>query len=174
MISRAIQALQAGFLHHPLGSCVILHGLGGRAASIVAARLAGFNMAIYLPLAIFLDMIQVPLFFLLYEEGSQRFIFLKKLGDRAQRQKEKLASSRFYERLVLWGQLGVLVVSLLPIKGGGMWSGVLLAHLMKLQRSRSYLLLFAGSLLGAALLLGLSDLIREAWIWFHHGGAASQ
>ena len=165
MIARAIQALQTGFIHYPLGSFVILHGLGGRAASILAARLAGFNMAIYLPLAICLDMVQVPLFFLLYQEGSQWIIFLKKLGDRAQRQKEKLASSAFYERLVRWGPLGVLVVTLLPIKGGGMWSGVLLAHILKVERGRAYLLLFAGSLLGAFLLMGLSDLILKVWTW---------
>jgi len=165
MLSEMIQALQAGFFRHPFGSFVILHGLGGRVASIVAARLAGFNMALYLPLAIFLDMIQVPLFFFLYEEGGQRILLLRRLRERAQRQKEKLASSRFYERLVLWGQLGVVIMTLLPIKGGGMWSGVLLAHLLQVRRARSYLLLFAGSLLGAFLLLGLSDLIREAWNW---------
>ncbi len=169
MIARAIQALQTEFIHHPLGSFMILHGLGGRAASIVTARLAGFDMSLYLPLAIGLDMIQVPLFFFLYEEGTQRIFFLKKLGDRAQRQKEKLANSRFYGRLAVWGQLGVLIVTLLPIKGGGMWSGVLLAHLMKLERGRSYLLLFAGSLLGAFLLVGLSDLILKVWVRLWQG-----
>jgi uncharacterized membrane protein len=112
-------------------------------------------------------MIQVPLFFLLYEEGSQRIFLLRKLGERAQRQKEKLAGSRFYEQLVLWGQLGVMIMTLLPIKGGGMWSGVLLAHLLRVNRGRSYLLLFAGSLLGAFLLVGVSDLLREAWSWLY-------
>ncbi len=169
MISRVIRALQAGFYSHPLGSFVVLHALGGRAASIVTARLAGFDMSLYLPLAVCLDMVQVPLFFLLYEEGSQRIFFLKRLVDRAQRQKEKLASSRLYGRLALGGQLGVLIVTLLPIKGGGMWSGVLLAHLMKLERGRSYLLLFAGSLLGAFLLVGLSDLILKVWVRLWQG-----
>jgi len=165
MFSEMIQALQSGFFRYPLASFVILHGLGGRTASIIAARLAGFNMALYLPLGIFLDMIQVPLLFFLYQESGERISFLKKLKDRAERQKEKLASSRVYQKLVLLGQLGVVLMTLLPIKGGGMWSGALLAHLIQIQRGRSYLLLFAGSLLGGLLLVGLSDLIREVWIW---------
>ncbi|MDH7500098.1 MAG: small multi-drug export protein [candidate division NC10 bacterium] len=160
-----IQALQSGFFRYPLGSFVILHGLGGRTASIIAARLAGFEMALYLPLAILLDMIQVPLLFFLYEETGERISWLKKLRERAERQKERLADSRLYKKLVLLGQVGVVLMTLLPIKGGGMWSGALLAHLIQVRRSRSYLLLFVGSLLGGLLLVGLSDLIREAWIW---------
>jgi len=165
MLSQMIHVLQAGFFRYPLGSFVILHGLGGRTASIIAARLAGFDMALYLPLAIFLDMIQVPLLFFLYEETGERISFLRRLKDRAERQKERLANSRVYKKLVLLGQLGVVLMTLLPIKGGGMWSGAFLAHLIQMQRSRSYLLLFAGSLLGGLLLVGLSDLIREAWVW---------
>jgi uncharacterized membrane protein len=174
MLAEAIATLQAGFFKHPLGSFVILHGLGGRAASIVTARLAGFNMALYLPLAIFLDMIQVPIFFSLYAATDRTILSPQVVGERLQRRKERWANSRILKRFLPWGQLGVVIMTLLPIKGGGMWSGVLLAHLLKVERGRSYLLLFAGSLLGAALLMGLSDLIREAWIWYHHGGAAGQ
>jgi uncharacterized membrane protein len=110
-------------------------------------------------------MIQVPLLFSLYEASGQRISLIRKLKDRAERQKQSLSSSRIYGKLVVLGQLGVVLMTLLPIKGGGMWSGALLAHLMQVRRSRSYLLLFTGSLLGGFLLVGLSDLIRELWIW---------
>jgi uncharacterized membrane protein len=169
MVSGMIRTLQAGFLQHPVGSFLILHGLGGRTASILAARLAGFNMAVYLPLAIVLDMIQVPLFFLLYEGSGKRVLFLKRMGEWFQRKREGWAGSPFHQRLILLGQLGVVVMTLLPIKGGGMWSGVLLAHLLRLDRRRSYLLLLAGSVLGGLLLVGLSDLMLRFWHLLQRG-----
>jgi uncharacterized membrane protein len=50
---------------------------------------------------------------------------------------------------------------MLPVKGGGMWSGVFLAHITSMPKKVSYPLLFVGSLLGSLMFLGLGDgLIR--------------
>jgi uncharacterized membrane protein len=169
MISALIDTLRAGFFSHPLASFVILHVLGGRAASLVAARLAGFEMFFYLPLAIALDMLQVPFLFFLFQESGRRIGPLRALKERAESRKEALAGSRIYRRLVLLGHLGVVLMTLLPVKGGGMWSGALLAHLLQLRRLHSYLLLLVGSILGGMLLIGLSDLIRELWFRLGNG-----
>jgi uncharacterized membrane protein len=50
---------------------------------------------------------------------------------------------------------------MLPVKGGGMWSGVFLAHIIAMDKKTSYPLLIVGSLLGSLMFLGLGDgLIR--------------
>jgi uncharacterized membrane protein len=54
-----------------------------------------------------------------------------------------------------------VLLTMLPVKGGGMWSGVFLAHITGMPKKVSYPLLFVGSLLGSLMFLGLGDgLIR--------------
>lgn len=169
MIGEIICTIQAQFLRHPIGFFILLHTLGGRAASVVTARLMGLNMTLYIPLAVLLDMIQVPIFFALYGVSDRTIFSPQVVGERLQRRREKWANSRILKRFLPWGPLGVVIMTLLPVKGGGMWSGTLLAHLLKVDRRRSYMLLLVGSLIGAALLMGLSGLIREAWQWLRQG-----
>ena len=61
------------------------------------------------------------------------------------------------------GAPGVVVITMLPLKGCGMWSGVLLSKLLKFSRPASYPLLIGGSILGSALLLGLGEGILKLW-----------
>ena len=62
------------------------------------------------------------------------------------------------------GGVGVVLLTMLPVKGGGMWSGVFLAHITGMRKKISYPLLAVGSLLGSLMFLGLGD----ALIRFYH------
>jgi uncharacterized membrane protein len=50
---------------------------------------------------------------------------------------------------------------MLPLKGCGMWSGVLLSKLLRLPKVISYALLIAGSFLGCLLILGAGEVILQ-------------
>jgi uncharacterized membrane protein len=48
-----------------------------------------------------------------------------------------------------------------PLKGCGMWSGVLLSKLLKLPKQTSYPLLIVGSILGCIFVFGVGEAILQ-------------
>ena len=129
-----------------------LYIVGGRPGAILSAQLLGFKSYFLLPVVVVLDTLQIPFFYHLYDSISSR-LPIKKIGQRFQRKGIHLQQSKFFLRLQLLGPPGVLTVTMLPIKGCGMWSGVLLSRLLKLPKQISYPLMIFGSLLGCVLLL---------------------
>ncbi|MBI5554274.1 MAG: small multi-drug export protein [Elusimicrobia bacterium] len=139
---------------------------------IVASRLISIPLAVAMfvkwyiaVLLIFtMDIAQVPLFYHLYEQPQKiRFItarlrlWRQRWKRSGYKKKRIIREDRNWQALVLkraqkFGQWGILLVSAMPSLGGGMWTGVLLAHLLKLDKKRSYLLLSAGSLMSCLLL----------------------
>ena len=51
-----------------------------------------------------------------------------------------------------WGQFGVIFIAAIPFVGGGIWSGVLLARLLKLNKLRAAMLLIIGSIISCVVL----------------------
>ena len=135
---------------------------GGRPVAILTARLAGFNMLLFFPLVVFMDTLQIPCFYFLYDHTFtngrlQRFTgYLHRRGESAEKQGT-------FQRLRSLGGLGVLVLTVLPVKGGGMWSGVLLAHLIQLPKRTSLPLLVSGSVAGSLIFVGIGDAILRLW-----------
>lgn len=139
---------------------------------IVASRLISIPIAVAMfvkwyiaVLFIFsMDLAQVPLFYYLYERPKKiRFItarlrlWRQRWNRTGYKKRRIIREDRNWQALVLkraqkFGQWGVLLVSAMPSLGGGMWTGVLLAHLLKLDKKRSYVLLSAGSLTSCLIL----------------------
>jgi uncharacterized membrane protein len=139
---------------------------------IVASRLISIPIAVaifvkwYLAvLFIFvMDLAQVPLFYYIYERPQKiRFItarlrlWRQRWNSTGYKKKRIFREDRNWQALVLkraqkFGQWGVMLVSAMPSLGGGMWTGVLLAHLLKIDKKHSYLLLAAGSLMSCLIL----------------------
>jgi uncharacterized membrane protein len=63
------------------------------------------------------------------------------------------------QRLAVLGPPGVVAITMLPLKGCGMWSGVLLSKLLKIPMLKSYSLLVLGSFLGCLLVAGAGEAI---------------
>jgi len=55
----------------------------------------------------------------------------------------------------------VITITMLPLKGCGMWSGVFLSKILKLRKVMSYPLLITGSVLGCLLILGVGEAILK-------------
>jgi uncharacterized membrane protein len=122
----------------------LLYVFFSRAVSIPAALALHIRAGIVF-LAIFgLDLLQIPLFFRLYEKGFTRIPLLNILMKRFPT-KERFERSKLRKLAQSLGGIGVMVVAAMPTCGGGMWTAVLLAHILKLSRKQSYFLLAAGS-----------------------------
>lgn len=152
-----LQSLQDLLQSHPVGTFILLHSLGGRKAAIIGARLADFNLIYFLPLAVFLDMLQVPFFFYLYSMGGRRVGWLGRLRQWFYRKEEQWKGSSWGQTILKKKGWGVFLITAMPIRGGGMWTGVFFSYLLSLKRKESLMVLFAGSLTGCLFLAGLAE-----------------
>jgi uncharacterized membrane protein len=137
-----------------------LYILGGRPAAILSAQFLGLKIFFLLPVVVMLDTLQIPLFYHLYNTVSNRIV-IQKFYNKSEKRINRLKQSRFFKWLQFLGKPGVIAISMLPLKGCGMWSGVLLSKLLKLPRQTSYPLMIVGSLLGCLLLLGVGEAVLE-------------
>ena len=152
--------LQQHLHEHSLLYFIALYVVGGRPVAILTASFFRLNMLFFFPLVVFMDILQVPCFYYLYEHTftSKR---LKGLSNYFQKKGEVAKDRGIFKRLKALGSVGVVLLTMLPVKGGGMWSGVFLAHIIAMPKKTSYTWLIAGSLLGSLMFLGLGDgLIR--------------
>ena len=152
--------LQQHIHEHSLVYFIALYVVGGRPVAILTASFVKLNLLFFFPLVVFMDVLQVPCFYYLYEHTftSKR---LKRLSGYFQGKGERAKDRSFFQRLKTLGSVGGVLLTMLPVKGGGMWSGVFLAHIARIPKKTSYLLLIVGSLLGSLMFLGLGDaLIR--------------
>ncbi|MBU4128546.1 small multi-drug export protein [bacterium] len=158
-----ISHLKEVFYNHPYWVFAILHMTLGRGVSIVYGVLRGMNVLYFLPLGVFFDMFQVwPLYFL-YETAESRMPLIRKLKEKMSKRENKFLHSKIFKGVKSLGHLGVAVVALLPVKGCGMWSSILLAHILKIKRPRAYLLFFIGSIIGCLLWFAIGDIIKSIW-----------
>jgi len=130
----------------------------------------------YIPvlLIIPIDLLLIPFYFFIYSQGSKiirplnvRLKLLRrrmlKMGRPLRKKRiireERRWHSNLLRRAQSWRGYGVMFMAGIPFLGGGIWSGVLLARLLKISPKRSYLLLLTGSLMGSLFLaLGIQGL----------------
>ena len=154
--------LQQHLHEHSLLYFIALYTVGGRPVAILTASLFRLNLLLFFPLVIFMDILQVPCFYYLYEHTftNER---LQRLSGYFQRKGKVAKERRFFQRLQAFGHVGVLLLTMLPIKGGGMWSGVFLAHIIGVPKKKSYTLLMSGSILGSLMFVGVGDGLLRFW-----------
>jgi uncharacterized membrane protein len=139
-----------------------LYILGGRPVAVISAQLLGYTALFIVPVVVMLDLLQVPMFYYLYGALSDRPV-ARKFAERARRREQKLRESGFFRWMQVMGAPGVVAITLLPMKGCGMWSGVLLSKLLRYRKPYGYALLTLGSILGCAVLLGIGECIIALW-----------
>jgi len=137
-----------------------LYILGGRPVAILSAQFLGFRAFFLLPIVVMLDTLQVPLFYYIYGRISNG-LFMRKLSERAIKKEKRLLKSKLFHWIQLMGTPGVVAITMLPIKGCGMWSGVLLSKLLRLPKQTGYPLLIVGSILGCILIFGVGEALLQ-------------
>lgn len=139
-----------------------LYVLGGRTAAVLSAQWLGQDLFLFLPLVVALDALQIPLFYKAYE-GLIRIPGLSRLRPWLERRRAGFIRSRSWRFWSAWKAIGVFAITVLPVKGGGMWSGVLMAFSMQLPKKMSYLILIGGSAAGCLLLLIMGGILETIW-----------
>ncbi len=160
VILDAVIFLKNNLVDHFVIYFVPLYVLGGRPVAILSAQFLGFRIHLLLPVVVMLDTLQIPLFYYLFDTISKG-LFMRKLYERTTKKEKGLRKSRFFHWIRLMGTPGVVAITMLPVKGCGMWSGVLLSKILRLPKQISYPLLIVGSILGCILLFGVGEAILQ-------------
>jgi uncharacterized membrane protein len=132
-----------------------LHFTCGRTVSMVYAIINHLPLFYYVPLALGYDFAQIPVYGYILERFSEKFPFRW-----ARKQAERMQGRMQEKRLLRWissmGNLGVILISALPIKGFGIHSGSVFCFLIGKKRVQGALLLLTGSVLGILIVFALT------------------
>lgn len=159
------------FLESPQNAFVIftvLHFTIGRTASVVFAIINHLPLHFYLPLAWGYDYVQIPVYGFILERSS-RIPFLRWVGTRVKRTSEAWKRGKLVQKVSSWGDVGIVLLCALPIRGFGILSATVLTYLLGKNRVKGTVLLLMGSLLGISLTLGVTKGAIDIW-WILKGG----
>ena len=152
---------------HVFAIFTLLHFTIGRTASVAFAIINHLPLHLYLPLAWGYDYIQIPVYGFLLERSS-RIPLLRWVGTRVKLASEGWKQRKFVQRVSSWGDVGIVLLCALPIRGFGVLSATVLTYLLGKNRVRGTILLLLGSMLGISLTLGLTMGALDIW-WMVKG-----
>ena len=146
---------------HVLFYFIAIYALGVKPFAIITARMCGLNLFLFVPLAVLMDAAQIPFFYYIYGHAyrSRRMLRFSEWLQRKAASTEKKRAAW----LKVFGRLGLVFFTMLPLKGCGVWSGVLFARLMEIPIRTGFLLLITGSALASLALAGIGEGIVYLW-----------
>lgn len=157
--------LKSNLAEHFVIYFIPLYIVGGRPVAVLSAHFLGYKASFVLPVVVLLDTLQIPMFYFLYGTLSNSAL-LQKLHERTLHKEKRLHGSKLFRWLQVMGAPGVVTITMLPLKGCGMWSGVLLSKILRFPKPTGYGLLILGSIFGCAFLLGLAEFILKLFNYF--------
>lgn len=144
-------------------SFLILYIAGGRKIAVPYGVAFPNNLFQTIILTTMFDFLQIPLFYFIYRKSDKGLGILKKLKFVHKKRKPKI-----FRWAKKFGVAGVFILAALPSFGGGIWTSVLLAFLLRIDKKVSYLLIMLGSLIGITFLAFLSHGIIQSIISLIH------
>ena len=143
----------------------VLYILGSRIIFIPAGMAMGIGKHAILAIVFALDLVQIPIFYYIYEKGTEKIKILNFLYSKLPT-KESVNSSGLMKFAKSLGGFGIVLIAAMPAFGGGMWTSVLVAHLLKLEKKLSIFLLALGSLLGClGIVYGFEGIRQLIGLW---------
>lgn len=127
-----------------LATFIAAYILGGRKIGIPYGIAMTSSPWLVIFLSLLLELIQIPFFYSLY--GKSRDIkWLERFHHHAKKGRKKLKESKSWKWARRFGTAGIFLISSLPSFGGGIWSSVLLAFMLKTDKKVSYFMILSGS-----------------------------
>ncbi len=137
---------------------LLVYIFGNNLVSIPTGLALGINQLVVIGTVIGLDFLQIPFFFYLYEQGQSRFRIVRWLFSILPNQ--DWVQDTFLKRIIEHtGRISVMLITALPSFGGGIWSGVLVSHILKLDRRHSIFFIMAGAVMSTLIVWGGSATI---------------
>jgi uncharacterized membrane protein len=134
----------------------LIHFTLGRSFSVLFAILNQMSAFLYVPLALTYDYVQIPVYGIILEQSSKRFFPVRWLQKKADRILIYMNEKPLFKRILALGNVGLILLSALPIRGFGILSGSIISFFMKKGKLEGTTLLMTGSLIGIFIIMGIA------------------
>jgi uncharacterized membrane protein len=140
----------------------LIHFSLGRSFSVLYAIVNQMPAGLYFPLALVYDYVQIPVYGIILEQSSKRFFPVRWIRKKADRMLTSMEEKPLLKRILAFGDVGLILLSALPIRGFGILSGSIAGFFMKKGKLRGTTLLMIGSFLGILIIMGIGHGIIRA------------
>jgi uncharacterized membrane protein len=143
-----------------------IHFTLGRSFSVFFAIINHMPVFLYFPLALAYDYVQIPLYGAILEHSSKNFFPVRWLKNRTDQFLAHLNERPILKKVMSLGNIGLILLSALPIRGFGILSGSIVSFFLKKGRVEGTILLMTGSFIGIFIIMGIASGILKVLSFF--------
>jgi hypothetical protein len=134
----------------------LIHFTLGRSFSVFFAILNQMPVFLYFPLALVYDYVQIPVYGAILEHSSKNFFPVRWLTRKTDRVMIGLNERPFLKKMMSLGDVGLILLSALPIRGFGILTASIVSFFLKKGRVKGSILMMTGSFLGIFIIMGIA------------------
>ncbi len=134
----------------------VIHFTLGRSFSVLFAIFNQMPVFLYFPLALAYDYVQIPVYGAILEHSSRRFFPVGWLKRKADHILGRLDERPILKKVMSLGNVGLILLSALPIRGFGILSASIVSFFLKKGRVEGTVLLMTGSFMGIFIIMGIA------------------
>jgi uncharacterized membrane protein len=140
-----------------------IHFTLGRSFSVLFAIFNQMPILLYFPLALAYDYVQIPVYGMILEHSSKKFFAIRWLTRKTDKVMASLNERLLLKKVMSLGDVGLVLLSALPIRGFGILSASIVSFFLKKGKIKGTLLLMVGSFLGIFIIMGIANGVFEIW-----------
>jgi len=134
----------------------LIHFTLGRSFSVFFAIINQMPVFLYFPLALVYDYVQIPVYGMILEHSSKSFFPVRWLKKKTDHVLTRLDERPILKKVMSLGNVGLILLSALPIRGFGILSASIVSFFLKKGRTEGSLLLMTGSFIGIFIIIGIA------------------
>jgi len=144
----------------------LIHFTLGRSFSVLFAIINQMPAFLYFPLALAYDYVQIPVYGAVLEHSSKNFFPVRWLKNKTDRFLAHLDERPILKKVMSLGNVGLILLCALPIRGFGILSASIVSFFLKKGRVEGTALLMTGSFIGIFIIMGISNGILKVLSFF--------
>jgi uncharacterized membrane protein len=144
----------------------LIHFTLGRSFSVLFAIINQMPAFLYFPLALTYDYVQIPVYGAILEHSSRSFFPVRWLKNKTDHFLTHLDERPILKRVISLGNVGLILLSALPIRGFGILSASIVSFFLKKGRVEGTVLLMTGSFIGIFIIMGIANGILKVLSFF--------
>jgi uncharacterized membrane protein len=134
----------------------LIHFSLGRSFSVLFAIFNQTPVFLYFPLALAYDYVQIPVYGMILEHSSRSFFPIQWLKKKTDHFLTHLDERPILKKVISLGNVGLILLSALPIRGFGILSASIVSFFLKKGRVEGTVLLMTGSFIGIFIIMGIT------------------
>jgi uncharacterized membrane protein len=134
----------------------LIHFTLGRSFSVLFAIFNQLPIFFYFPAALVYDYVQIPVYGIILEHSSRSFFPIRWLKKKTDHFLAHLNERPILRKVMSLGNVGLILLSALPIRGFGILSASIVSFFLKKGRAEGTLLLMTGSFIGIFIIMGIA------------------